>query len=245
MALNRENVIRSAEKYVAKGKLENAIREYRKVLKENPNDAEGWRRLAQSYDVLGEHAKAAEARAKLESLGASSETAAAPPGPTRDDVDAASRMTTDERSAMIRGMVDRLAARLEENPNDVDGWLRLGRSYGVLGEHEKAVEAMAKAAALEPARIDVLLDYGEAILGAKDQSAPLPPHFVALMRDVLALDRSNSVALWYLGQAEYEAGRQKEAREFWHRLLATLPEGAPERAALARRIEQMETEATQ
>jgi cytochrome c-type biogenesis protein CcmH len=46
---------------------------------------------------------------------------------------------------MIRGMVDRLATRLRENGDDVDGWLRLIRSYTVLGEAEKARAAAGDA----------------------------------------------------------------------------------------------------
>ncbi|MEM7352217.1 MAG: tetratricopeptide repeat protein, partial [Acidobacteriota bacterium] len=49
MALNRENVIRAAEKYVSKGKLEAAIKEYRKVLAENPNDANTLNRVGDLY----------------------------------------------------------------------------------------------------------------------------------------------------------------------------------------------------
>jgi cytochrome c-type biogenesis protein CcmH len=52
-----------------------------------------------------------------------------------------------EQSAMIRGMVERLAARLMENGADLDGWLRLIRSYAVLKETAKAQEAAASARA--------------------------------------------------------------------------------------------------
>ena len=46
---------------------------------------------------------------------------------------------------MIRGMVGKLAARLKENGADVDGWLMLIRSYGVLKDMDKAKEAVANA----------------------------------------------------------------------------------------------------
>lgn len=72
-------------------------------------------------------------------------------GPTAQDVAAAQAMSPDERQAMIRGMVDRLAARLEQNPNDKDGWIRLAHAYDVLGETEKAQAARARAAAAPPA----------------------------------------------------------------------------------------------
>jgi cytochrome c-type biogenesis protein CcmH len=73
-------------------------------------------------------------------------SAAAPSGPTAQDVAAAQAMSPEERQAMIRGMVDRLAARLEHNPNDKEGWVRLAHAYDVLGETDKAASARARAA---------------------------------------------------------------------------------------------------
>jgi cytochrome c-type biogenesis protein CcmH len=67
-------------------------------------------------------------------------------GPTAKDVAAAQSMSPEERQAMIRSMVDRLAARLEQNPNDKDGWIRLAHAYDVLGESEKAEAARTRAA---------------------------------------------------------------------------------------------------
>ncbi|MGB9646917.1 MAG: c-type cytochrome biogenesis protein CcmI, partial [Stellaceae bacterium] len=67
-------------------------------------------------------------------------------GPTARDVAAAQSMSPEERQAMIRSMVDRLAARLEQNPNDKDGWNRLAHAYDVLGETEKAKAARTRAA---------------------------------------------------------------------------------------------------
>lgn len=71
-----------------------------------------------------------------------------PPGPTSEDVAAASEMTEEDRSAFIRSMVDRLASRLEEEPDDLDGWLRLANAYGVLGETKKAADAYEAAGRL-------------------------------------------------------------------------------------------------
>ena len=70
------------------------------------------------------------------------------PGPTTDDVKAAMGMTKRDRDKMIRSMVDRLAARMKEDPNDKDGWVRLERAYRVIGEVELANEAAAQAAKL-------------------------------------------------------------------------------------------------
>jgi len=57
---------------------------------------------------------------------------------------------------MVRGMVERLAARLHEDGSDVEGWLRLVRAYMVLGEREKAVAAVGdaqRALASEPEKL--------------------------------------------------------------------------------------------
>jgi cytochrome c-type biogenesis protein CcmH len=70
----------------------------------------------------------------------------ASPGPTSKDVAAAQSMSPEARQAIIRGMVDRLAARLEQNPNDKEGWVRLAHAYDVLGETDKAAAARARAA---------------------------------------------------------------------------------------------------
>jgi cytochrome c-type biogenesis protein CcmH len=70
------------------------------------------------------------------------------PGPSSAQVEAATEMSPEARDAMIRSMVDRLAARLEEEPGDLDGWLRLSRAYAVLGEPERARAAVGRAAEL-------------------------------------------------------------------------------------------------
>jgi cytochrome c-type biogenesis protein CcmH len=67
-------------------------------------------------------------------------------GPTAKDVAAAQSMSPEERQAVIRSMVDRLAARLEQHPNDKEGWTRLAHAYDVLGETEKAEAARTRAA---------------------------------------------------------------------------------------------------
>jgi cytochrome c-type biogenesis protein CcmH len=62
-----------------------------------------------------------------------------------DAVAAAKDMNDADRGAMIRGMVERLAGRLKQNGNDVEGWLRLVRAYMVMGDRDKAISALAEA----------------------------------------------------------------------------------------------------
>lgn len=66
-------------------------------------------------------------------------------GPTEELIDAAGDLKPEQRMAMIEGMVTRLAERLSQDGSDLDGWLRLMRSYMVLGEREKALAAAGDA----------------------------------------------------------------------------------------------------
>lgn len=66
---------------------------------------------------------------------------ASQPGPTSDDMASAQSMSTGEQQAMIDDMVSRLAERLASEPDDIEGWLRLVRSYAVLGRPDEAKEA--------------------------------------------------------------------------------------------------------
>jgi cytochrome c-type biogenesis protein CcmH len=67
------------------------------------------------------------------------------PGPSADAIAAAKDMNEADRGAMIHGMVDRLATRLKQNGDDVEGWLRLVRAYMVMGDRDKAKGAQADA----------------------------------------------------------------------------------------------------
>lgn len=66
-------------------------------------------------------------------------------GPSSEQGKAIAAMPADQRQEMIRGMVDRLASRLESKSDDVEGWLKLIRAYSVLAETEKAKKAVTDA----------------------------------------------------------------------------------------------------
>ncbi|MEP3347694.1 MAG: c-type cytochrome biogenesis protein CcmI [Litoreibacter sp.] len=69
----------------------------------------------------------------------------APRGPSVEDVDAAAEMTEEERQEFVRTMVSNLAQRMEEEPDNLEGWLQLARAYGVLGELDNARSAFESA----------------------------------------------------------------------------------------------------
>jgi cytochrome c-type biogenesis protein CcmH len=69
--------------------------------------------------------------------------AAGIPGPSQEEMKAASQLPSGQQEAMIRGMVDKLDTRLKANPADADGWIMLMRSRMQLGEPAKAQKALA------------------------------------------------------------------------------------------------------
>jgi cytochrome c-type biogenesis protein CcmH len=155
-----------------------------------------------------------------------------PAGPDDSDMAAAAEMTPEERDAFVRSMVDRLAGRLQEAPDDLDGWLRLARAYGVLGEADNARQAWARAADLAPGRADIQLGYAQAVREASVEDAPLPPEFAQAVAKARALEPDNPLGLYLGGLAESAAGNPAGARALWEKLRGLLPEGSPERTEI-------------
>tara|TARA_Y100001936_G_scaffold254141_1_gene325591 strand:- start:27610 stop:29025 length:1416 start_codon:yes stop_codon:yes gene_type:complete len=162
------------------------------------------------------------------------------PGPTADDIKAAQEMSAKDRQEMIRGMVQSLAAKMEENPNNAEGWIRLGRSYEVLNEPAKSRDAYGKAAALKPNDLAVLTAYAGAIARAADQNAPLPPKLANVSERILSMQPTHGGALWFSGIAKFEAGDKMGAKERWTRLLAVLDPNGAQHAHVAERIKALE-----
>src|SRR5262245_13243688 len=84
------------------------------------------------------------------------------PGPSAADVEAAARLTPEQRTEMIRGMVERLADRLKREGSDLEGWQRLVQAYLVMGDRDKARAAAGdarKALTAEPDKLQKLNEF--------------------------------------------------------------------------------------
>lgn len=159
------------------------------------------------------------------------------PGPSREQVEAAQQMSAEDRNAMVRGMVERLAERLKDNPNDAEGWLRLARAREVLGEGDAARDALRRAVAAAPERVDARLALAFNLAGPTVTSRdPLPAEAAAEFGRVLDQAPNHPQALWFTGRAAYEAGDKTAAAAAWNRLLAQLPPDSPEAKELSQRL---------
>jgi cytochrome c-type biogenesis protein CcmH len=165
-----------------------------------------------------------------------------PRGPGAAQMRAAEAMSPAERREMIRGMVDGLAARLEQQPDDVEGWRMLGRSWAVLGESAKSAEAYAQVASRLPDDVTAQVEYAEALLAQQSIDQPPSPVLVAQLQQVLELDGDNPVALFHLGRAAAARGDTAAAVRHWRRLIAQLPADAPVRPELERLLESMQAD---
>jgi cytochrome c-type biogenesis protein CcmH len=100
---------------------------------------------------------------------------------------------------MIRGMVEKLAGELASAPDNLNGWLQLGRAYTVLGDADKAAEAFDHAAKLKPGDVEISMQEVEAILTNRKPDDAIPARAVALLKQVEAVAPDQPAVLWYLG----------------------------------------------
>jgi cytochrome c-type biogenesis protein CcmH len=143
---------------------------------------------------------------------------------------------------MIRGMVEGLAARLAQQPDDVEGWRMLGRSWKVLGDTANAAEAYREVASRLPDDVTAQVDYAEALLAQQSVDQPPSAQVVAQLEHVLELDGDNPIALFHLGRAAAARGDAAGATRHWRRLLAQLPPDAPVRTELQRLLENLQAD---
>ncbi len=159
-------------------------------------------------------------------------------GPSAEDMAAAAQMTPEQRQAFIESMVERLAARMKQEPENLEGWIRLANAYGVLGKRAEARAAWAEAAKRAPARLDVQLDYAGALIQGRDDLArTLPAEFPEAVKRIRTLDPENPLGLFYAGVVARAEGRPDEAKTLWEKVLALMPEDSPERHQLQREID--------
>jgi cytochrome c-type biogenesis protein CcmH len=121
------------------GNYATAIEDWRGLMNREGAD-ERWRTMVRR--------RIADAQAHLSGTLAAASDGQAPmsaPGPSAADVAAAQSMSQADRQAMVAGMVQRLAARLEQKGDDLAGWLRLVRAYTVLDRKDEAEKALVRA----------------------------------------------------------------------------------------------------
>lgn len=127
------------------GRPDEARQAFETLAKQSPDDAP-WLPLVNQHIAVNGGAPAAPDANQA----ASGANLAAPGNPTQQDVAAAENMNAGDRQQMIRGMVESLDAKLSEDPNNFEGWIRLVRSYAVLNDKDRATGALKRGLAAFP-----------------------------------------------------------------------------------------------
>ncbi len=142
----------------------------------------------------------------------------------------------DRTEAMVQG----LARRLQQQPEDVQGWSMLGRSYLVLGRHEASVKAYRQALALRPEDPDLMADLADAL--ASQQQGSLEGEPAELMARALARDPQHLKALALSATRAERAGDRASARALWLQVQRAAPDEHPLRALAEQRLAEAATQ---
>lgn len=121
----------------------------------------------------------------------------------------------------VESMVERLAARMQENPDDVKGWMMLGRSYAVLDRYPEAVAAFANAVKRSPPDAQLLADYADVL--AMWQGRRLQGEPERLIAQALKVDPNNVKALALAGTVAFEKKDFRGAIAHWEKILKVVP----------------------
>lgn len=130
-------------------------------------------------------------------------------------------MTDEGGHQNFSAVLDNLTARLKEQPNDMEGWVMLGRTYAMMQRFPEAKSAYEKALAMVPDDAELLTDYADVVAMTNNGSLMGQPQ--ELINKALRLDPKNPKALALAGTVEFEQKRFKQAAIYWEQLLALVP----------------------
>lgn len=123
--------------------------------------------------------------------------------------------------AEMKSVVDNLVARLNENPDDVEGWLMLGRTYAITGRFDEASMTFARLIKMVPDSAQLLSDYADVLAMTNNGSLIGKP--AELINQALDIDPDYPKALALAGTVEFEQGNYDQATVYWERLLSAIP----------------------
>ncbi|MCK9607219.1 MAG: c-type cytochrome biogenesis protein CcmI [Methylomonas sp.] len=121
----------------------------------------------------------------------------------------------------IAQMIGKLEQRLQQQPDDIEGWKVLGRSYSYLQQYQQAAEVYAKLHNSLPDDTDVQLQYANNL--AMSRGGRMTGEPAQLIGEVLEKQPDNATALWLGGVAKAEQGDFKLAKQYWEKLASLLP----------------------
>ncbi|MCW8901132.1 MAG: c-type cytochrome biogenesis protein CcmI [Gammaproteobacteria bacterium] len=140
----------------------------------------------------------------------------------------------------VEDMVEKLAQRLKEEPNNAEGWFMLARSYMSMNRYKEAVAALEKTNQLVPDNAVVMLRYADALTMLRGGQMSGKPF--ELVKRAVELSPDNPTGLWLIGMGYEEQGAYKKAISYWNQLLPLLTD-EPSKAEVNKLISQAKRKA--
>ena len=148
------------------------------------------------------------------------------------DVHNAGKVTPQE----VESMVAQLAARLEQTPDDGNGWALLARSYSMMQRHADAIAAYERATAILKDNADLLADYADALAMGQDRRIEGKP--LQIVERALKIDPAQWKALAMAGSAAFDRKDYKKAVFFWEKLKSRTDPGSAFERKVAENIDE-------
>ncbi len=145
--------------------------------------------------------------------------------------------TEHANAADMQQAIAALAARLQQQPDDAEGWALLGRAYTAVGEPDKALDALRHAHQLAATNTALSVEYAQAL------ALNAPDHRIAgesrdLLESVIRAEPDNQRALWLLGISDYQSAHYDAAIARWNTLLPLVAGNAEVAASVRKQIAQ-------
>ncbi|MDH5546340.1 MAG: c-type cytochrome biogenesis protein CcmI [Gammaproteobacteria bacterium] len=146
--------------------------------------------------------------------------------------------TAEHQQQTINNMIAQLEQRLEQEPNDPEGWFMLARSYKFQKRFKEAADVFEKLMQMGGDKVpDALAAYADTVAMASGRQ--ITPKAISLLEKAIELDPNHVQGLWLIGTAAYQQGDFKSALGFWERLIKVLPPGSNEAQQIAANIDEV------
>ena len=136
----------------------------------------------------------------------------------------------------LEEMVAKLAQRMQQEPDNMEGWIMLGRSYAQMKRYPEAVDAYAQAYRLDGDNANLMADYADVLVTAN--GGEFTDEAGDLLKKAVALQPDNAKALWLLGHWKNRRADYQGAIDSWQQVAALLPPGDKNVAIINQQIGQ-------
>ncbi|MEE9422189.1 MAG: c-type cytochrome biogenesis protein CcmI, partial [Gammaproteobacteria bacterium] len=135
----------------------------------------------------------------------------------------------------LEAMINKLEKRLQENPDNAEGWVMLASSYASINKFDKAVDAYKEALQRTGDHPQLLTNYADTL--AMASGGDFTDEVGKLLKTALKLQPDNVKALWLMGHWHYQRKQHNESLSLWEKASALLPADSENAVALNQQIQ--------